>query len=216
VASENSQTSPSIKRDAILYAAAEVFMARGYSATSIDDVAKRLKSTKGKIYYYYSSKAELFFEIHIAALRMIADRIDIAHKIEGTASKRIWAMARAHADTLMEEFPLQKVAVQGLERHLLESGDALQDRMARRVVSLRDDYERIFVETISEGKAAGEFRADLDPRLAAKFVLGALNWMVIWFQPRKSQSKQSKTISIQLADFILEGLVKGKSIDFVR
>ena len=48
-------------RQAILDAAALCFMERGFNATSIDDIARRLSATKGMVYHYFSSKAELFF-----------------------------------------------------------------------------------------------------------------------------------------------------------
>ena len=50
-------------RSAILEAAARCFHERGYAATSIDDVARALNSTKGRIYHHFESKADLFAEI---------------------------------------------------------------------------------------------------------------------------------------------------------
>ena len=44
----------------ILMAAADCFMERGYSATSVDDVARRLGATKGRIYHHFPSKSALF------------------------------------------------------------------------------------------------------------------------------------------------------------
>lgn len=40
----------------ILHMAAECFMEQGFHATSIDDVARRLGATKGRIYHHYPSK----------------------------------------------------------------------------------------------------------------------------------------------------------------
>ena len=56
-------------REEILRAAAEIFMEYGYAATSIDAVAERLGATKGRIYHHYPSKADLFFEVQIAAMK---------------------------------------------------------------------------------------------------------------------------------------------------
>ncbi len=44
----------------ILETAAQCFMEQGFATTSIDDVARRMGSTKGRIYHYYSSKTDLF------------------------------------------------------------------------------------------------------------------------------------------------------------
>ncbi|MGD9915173.1 MAG: TetR/AcrR family transcriptional regulator [Rhizobiaceae bacterium] len=44
----------------ILRTAALCFMERGYYATSIDDVARKLGATKGRIYHHFPSKGDLF------------------------------------------------------------------------------------------------------------------------------------------------------------
>ena len=54
----------------ILGAAARCFMERGYTATSIDDVARSLGATKGRIYHHFPSKADLFAEVFRAGMDM--------------------------------------------------------------------------------------------------------------------------------------------------
>lgn len=48
------------KMQAILAAAIEVFSAKGYAATRLDDVARRAGVGKGTLYLYVSSKQDLF------------------------------------------------------------------------------------------------------------------------------------------------------------
>jgi AcrR family transcriptional regulator len=48
------------KRRAILDVASEVFLAQGYAATSMSEVAARLGGSKGTLYNYFRSKEELF------------------------------------------------------------------------------------------------------------------------------------------------------------
>ncbi|MDP1092318.1 helix-turn-helix domain-containing protein, partial [Klebsiella pneumoniae] len=50
-------------RAAILDAAAACFMAKGYAASSIDDVARSRGSTKGLIYHHNPSKGDLFADV---------------------------------------------------------------------------------------------------------------------------------------------------------
>jgi AcrR family transcriptional regulator len=194
------------RRDAILHAAAEMFMDRGYAATSISDIAERLSSTKGRVYYYYHSKAELFFDIHIAAIRSITRQVTIAAAAEVEPVSKLRAMVHAHAKTIMEEFAFQKVSTQSLNRHIIARGELAQDRIGRRVIKLRDDYEELFVDAIAAGVKSREFRQDVDPRLATKAALGALNWITVWYQPRKSRPKYILAIADQMADFVVKGL----------
>ncbi len=55
------------KREAILRAATELFIAYGYKKTTIDDVAGAAGVAKGTVYLYYKTKAELF--LHAIALQ---------------------------------------------------------------------------------------------------------------------------------------------------
>jgi AcrR family transcriptional regulator len=48
------------KRRAIIAVAREAFLARGYAATSMSEIAARLGGSKGTLYNYFRSKDELF------------------------------------------------------------------------------------------------------------------------------------------------------------
>jgi len=48
------------KRRAILDVASEVFLAQGFAATSMSEIAARLGGSKGTLYNYFRSKEELF------------------------------------------------------------------------------------------------------------------------------------------------------------
>ena len=52
-----------IAQNKILDAAYEVFIGKGYSDTTMDDIVKRSEMSKGAIYHYYSSKKTLFLAL---------------------------------------------------------------------------------------------------------------------------------------------------------
>ncbi|RZL57997.1 MAG: TetR/AcrR family transcriptional regulator [Variovorax sp.] len=190
-------------RDEIIQAAAELFMEFGYSATSIDAVAQRLGATKGRIYHHYRSKADLFFDVQAAAMTRLSEEIEPIARNGGGPVERLSAMAFRHTQILLTELPMQKVAVQGLERHLLAAAGAKQ---VRSIVRMRDDYEKLFVEVIDEGVRNGDF-VDLPPTLIAKPFFGALNWATVWYSQRRLQSAQAiDDIAHALANFAIRGL----------
>jgi AcrR family transcriptional regulator len=193
-------------REEILRAAAEIFMEYGYAATSIDAVAERLGATKGRIYHHYPSKADLFFEVQIAAMKRINEEVEPIARGPGSPAERLAGMALRHMQVLLTELPMQKVAVQGLERYLLGKTNTV--KRLRSVVQMRDDYENIFAEVIDEGIRLGQF-VDLPPKLATKPFFGALNWATVWYSPRRLQNPQSiDEIAQNIADFALRGLLK--------
>ncbi len=197
---------PPSGRDAIVAAAATLFMERGYAATSIDDVADLLGATKGRVYHYYDSKAELFFDVQTTAMQLIQDAVAPIAGSGLPPSARLHAMALEHARVVMRYFTFEKVLVQGIAPHMMR-GDTAQKRMRRQVIRMRDDYEELFAAVIAAGVKSGDFKGGLPPRLAAKLILGALNWLVIWFEPRE-KGDESETIARALADFALAGMQK--------
>jgi AcrR family transcriptional regulator len=193
-------------REEILQAAAELFMEFGFAATSIDAVAERLGSTKGRIYHHYRSKADLFFEVQVAAMARLFDQVEPLARRSGNALERLSAMALRHIQIILTELPMQKVAVQGLERHLF--GATSTNKRLRAVVKLRDDYETLFAEVIDDGIREGLF-VDWPPKLATKPFFGALNWATVWYSPRRLQSAEAlDELAEALAAFALRGLVK--------
>ncbi|KPF72422.1 TetR family transcriptional regulator [Bosea sp. AAP35] len=195
-------------RNQIIRAAAEVFMEFGYAASTIDAVAERLGATKGRIYHYYRSKAELYFDVQILAMELLLAEIGPLARMEGTPEQRLRRMALRHTEILMIESATQKVAVQGLERNLLAAEAARHVKSLRQIVRMRDEYEQLFAEVIDQGIRAGEF-VDLPPRLATKPLFGTLNWVTVWFTPRKLQRREDLTaIATTLTDYAMRGILK--------
>jgi AcrR family transcriptional regulator len=197
--------SASDSREEILRAAAELFMEFGYVATSLDAVADRLGSTKGRIYHHYRSKADLFFDVQVTAMTRLHDEVTPIARGPGTPVDRLAAMALRHTQILLTELPMQKVAVQGLERHLL-SGEAV--KRLRSVIRMRDDYEALFAEVIDQGIRDGAL-IDLPLQLATKPFFGAMNWATVWYSQRRLQRTEDiNDIAHTLAACAMRGLLK--------
>lgn len=206
--------SGSESREEILRAAAELFMEFGYAATSLDAVAERLGSTKGRIYHHYRSKADLFFDVQVAAMNRLHEEVGPIARGPGSAVARLAAMALRHTQVLLTELPMQKVAVQGLERHLLVSQSAV--KRLRAVIRMRDDYEGLFAEVIDEGIRDGAL-VDLPPQLATKPFFGALNWATVWFSQRRLQGAEAvNELAQTLAACAMRGLLKDPHHESVR
>lgn len=190
----------------ILDAAAQAFMQNGYAATSIDTVAEILGCTKGRIYYHYKSKADLFFDLHNEAMKKNIAILEPIAKGEGSPVARLAAMIRAHAMRIMTQLPYQRISVQGVEMHLTGSTTPAQRKVLRGLMNMRDHYESLFVQVIEEGMQEGEL-TPCDAHFVAKPLLGALNWMTVWYRPKSGETDQSRNAIAQgMVDFILDGM----------
>lgn len=192
-------------RGRILDAAADAFMERGYTATSIVDIADRMNATKGSVYHWYRSKAQIYLDVHLRAIEMIIEEVAPLTDLPGSPSERLHRMLVAHARMLMTAFSYQRVALQTTDMRTLEPPSvALQDVRVR-LVERRDHYEQLFADVIRDGIEAGEFRP-LAPRFATKPVLGAANWITRWYDPSHGGEDGIDEIATEIAIFAVQGL----------
>ncbi|PGH56242.1 TetR family transcriptional regulator [Azospirillum palustre] len=208
MSSEKSQLSPRIDKTGnidILIAAAECFMEQGYHATSIDDVARRLGATKGRIYHYYRSKTELFFDVHREGMRRNFEAVTPVMKGPEPAAKRLSAMFRQHALSMMENLALEAVVVQGVEMHRFGATTPEQRRTLAELMTVRNDFESLFKRVAYEGVEDGSIRTS-DVSVAVKVALGAINWLSIWYRPRPAETRDDREI---LADKIVGSIMQG-------
>lgn len=62
-------------RSRIIDAATELFIKQGAQDTSLSDIARSLSISKGTLYYYYSSKADLLFDVSESYMTRISNRL---------------------------------------------------------------------------------------------------------------------------------------------
>ncbi len=195
-------------REEILQAAAELFTDLGYAMTSIDAIAERLGATKGRVYYYFKSKADIFFDIQRAAMSRLMAEIEPIARSDLSPPDKLRAMARSHLGMLLADLPIQKVSVQGLERYLFHASGYRYMHELREINQLRDTYEQIFAEVIDQGAREGFF-SDMPARLLTKPFFGALNWVTVWYRPRKIQDAESNRMIVEtLVSFAMQGIQK--------
>jgi TetR/AcrR family transcriptional regulator, cholesterol catabolism regulator len=154
--------------------ASALFSSRGYAATSMRDIAKALDLQGGSLYAHIPSKeavlaaiVEEAAEAFHAAVRPVAER-------GAPAAERLREMVAAHI----------RVVTGGRERAkvFLFEWTFLGEERRQAVTRSRAAYQGYFERVVAEGVAAGEF-GPVDPRLAAVFVLSAMNAMAYWYRP---------------------------------
>lgn len=163
---------PTDKRDRILDAATKVFAKRGFFAAQVADVAKRAGVAAGTVYLYFKSKDDLLLSLFertmrdaIAEGRATLDALD--HTV--TPLEQLRLIAHAHLARLGRDRQLAVV----FQVELRQSTKF----MARLSTTSLRDYLGILRDVIIEGQKAGQFRADINPTLAAKVIFGALDEM---------------------------------------
>ena len=83
------------RREAIIAAALDEFIARGFTATRLDDVARRAGVAKGTIYLHFKDKESMFEELIRTALVPLIGRLHAPQPIGGSVRDAVEGFARA-------------------------------------------------------------------------------------------------------------------------
>ena len=160
----------------IVDAAAEVFLEKGYSATSIQDISDRVGILKGSLYHYVRSKEDFLY-------RIIKDVYDEAISDIRTVTERneepldqLAAFIRAHV-----RFAANHLTAYSIQ--LREFGQLSAERREE-IRQGGETYVEALQTILEDGQAAGLVDSALPARLASIIITGELNSMTRWYSPK--------------------------------
>ncbi|MDF7774844.1 TetR/AcrR family transcriptional regulator [Sphingomonas sp. AOB5] len=186
--------------------AALLFKERGLGNVSLDDIAKTAGLNRASIYYYTSSKEELFFDIAIEAMEKFAVNVDAIVESQLDFPAKITAFLV----TLMEHYEANYPHLYAFVQEI----DKVSPRNAERQKALSDLTGRVdalVYRIITGGMADGSLRSDVSPRILAHGLLGMANWSHRWFKPDGGLS--GADIGRQFARIVLDGMIPDKAAD---
>ena len=204
---------PDEARADLLSAAAKAFAERGFAATSIDDVARRLGATKGLVYHYYRSKSDLFFDVCLTGMALDFAAIEAPAAATDRAISRLAAMALSHIRVMMEKIDFQHVILQGVSLHLSGPTTPRDRETLARLIAERDRYETLFRGVIEAARREGDLADDCDLSIAGKAFLSTVNSPVFWYRERDGETTSDReAIARDLAIFALAGAGANRTI----
>jgi AcrR family transcriptional regulator len=190
----------------ILRAAASCFTEHGYTATSIDDVARRIGATKGMIYHHYRSKADMFADVFRSGMQMNFAAIEPCRSLGGRASERWKAMALVHTRQMIKTKPFQRVVWEGVSMYLRGATTPAQRDVFSELQESRRAYGDIFRSVIAEARDEGDFRFE-NIGLTEQVMFLTLNSPLFWYSPRAGETEQDiDNIARQVVTFAYRGL----------
>lgn len=186
-------------RRQILQGARDLFIRRGYNATSMEDIRKHTGVSKGSIYYHFKSKQQLLMEIFE---QRTVDWIEGWRKIARpgmTPVEKLYALA----DYWQEDFddPFLKVVDEFLTSHGGEPGTF------EKMIELVQMQYPVIQAIIEEGIESGAFRRDEPAELAYIYasMLGGLGMTYYEKVPRE----RMRAIYRKAAELFVRGIAEG-------
>jgi AcrR family transcriptional regulator len=180
----------SARREQLLGAAQEVFVANGYHAAAMDDIAERAGVSKPVLYQHFPSKLELY----LALLDQNADALErsVRTALESTTDNhdRVYGCVRVYFDfvddpggafRLVFESDLRNEPTvrERVDRALQKSVEAIADTIARDTGLNREDAEMLSCGLAGAAEVSARWwlnSADNIPKERAIELVQALAW----------------------------------------
>lgn len=183
-----------MQREDILARAAELFATRGYSSTSMNEVAKACGVSKPALYHYVRDKSQLVAEIatsHVTRLQSVVEDV-----------QGLGLSPEACLRQLIERFVEEYAGARHAHRVLTEDVKFLDPQDQDRVLSVQRQVVTAFAKAVAEARP--ELVAASLNKPLAMLLFGMMNWMFTWLQPEGKLSHAE--MAPVVADLFLGGL----------
>lgn len=160
------------RREVVVEAAAKQFAKHGYDATTMRNIAASTGILPGSLYYYFSSKEELFAAVHERAINHICTGVIRAINPEADPWTRLDQASRGYLEAMLNSSIYASLIVTEFPRRRSK-------KLRERLIADRQRFEQMFVEIVDELPLAPE----VDRSYWRLALLGMLAWTYVWYKP---------------------------------
>ncbi|THF66535.1 TetR/AcrR family transcriptional regulator [Pseudothauera nasutitermitis] len=160
----------SVRREAILKAAQLCFARRGYTETSVSDIADAAQLTKGGVYFHFASKEEIRLALIREFTSQTLSAIDNIVDGDAGATQNLRKTLALLLERMSREDGLLLSVIEAVARH--HSG----------IDEIRAYYQALstkIIHLILDGRASGEFHGEIDAEMVAEALLSMLSGLAL-------------------------------------
>lgn len=194
---ENAVITSSGKRDVIVAAAIALFIKKGLSETSIDDIVNDARIGKGTFYRYFRDKTELFLECADSVFHDLYSNVWQEIRRERDIRKRM----RKRAEAFFDSYP-RWIDMMNQLRYASVSDDRF---FREKFHSVLDQIVAPIARDLEVLKKEGGVPPDLDCREAAYTLMGMAEYSAALIQGKAYSAAEVVQLFM---DFALNGLKK--------
>ena len=159
------RTKPKFKQ--IIDAAVIIIAENGYHQAQVSKIAKQAGVADGTIYLYFKNKEDILVSLFEEKMGFFVERIESEILSVSSAAEKLLLLIKNHFSLLSENHHLAIVT----QLELRQSNKELR----LRINEVLKSYFQVVDDIIHTGIKTGEFRVDLDVRLARQMIFGTID-----------------------------------------
>lgn len=184
-----------LQRHRVLKAAATCFNQKGYSGTSLKDVARHLGLTDAALYYYVRNKEELVYQCYLRAAELGREALERARSGGHNGLEQARLYVRYHVEIMVgDKGPVA----------IMSEIPSLKSAHRNEVLAQSRQHSLMFEEILTGGIEDGSI-AECDVRMTGNAIMGAINWIPKWFH---GDARTAKQVIAEFPGILTRGLEK--------
>jgi TetR/AcrR family fatty acid metabolism transcriptional regulator len=189
------------KRRQLLDAAVRVFARKGFHASRVGDIAEAAGVAHGLLYHYFASKDQVLEAVFHENWSVLLARIASVEETDEPAADQLRHITAIVLRTWLHLPDVVRVVIREFGR---------SPELADRIGDLAQPIDA-FTRVIERGVERGEFRQDIDPRVAATVVYGSIDELLTaWVLDRLPSGEEDVAAAERtLLEVNLQGLQTG-------
>lgn len=171
MATDAAETRFQLQKARMLKAAATCFNQKGYSGTSLRDVADVLGLTDAALYYYVRNKEELVYLCYVRAADLGREAMDRARSEGENGMDRVLKYLRYHVEMMVgDRGPIA----------IMSEIPSLKPAHRDEVLELSRRHSLNFETLLTAGIDDGSI-VNCDVRMTGNAIMGSINWIPKWY-----------------------------------
>ncbi len=185
-----------LQKGRMLRAAARCFNKKGFSGTSLKDVANELGLTDAALYYYVRNKEELVYLCYVRAAELGYEAMQRAEQAGGNGWEVVLAYLRFHVEMMVgERGPIA----------IMSEIPTLKPDHREEILSLSRRHSRRFEALLQRGIDDGSI-ANCNVRMTGNAIMGSINWIPKWFH---GDARMAAELIDEYPSILMRGLQPG-------
>lgn len=190
--------------EALLTKALTLFITQGYHATTVEEIAQAAGLTKGAVYFYFKSKANVLKTLLDRTEELTVEPTLAAMDAAGTDPKdRLNAFVRSQSVIGAEKTEYMLLAIL-MSAEFNGSGDEIEQRLTE----LMAQMENALRETVRTGQAQGVFRKEIGANELASVIMATNKGCYVEWYMRGGDLK-GHDFARAFRDFVFDGVAAG-------
>jgi len=188
------------KRERILKAAIKVFAKNGFYATRVSEIAKAASVADGTIYLYFKNKDDVLVTIFEEGIERLLTILREVAESDEPFENRIQRIIELQLGLMEEQRDLAEVITVNLRQ---------SSRLLKQYATpLFMQYIDVIADVVRAGQEEGTFRKDLNPRVVARCLFGAIDAILLTWALGEGDPPALRKAATHCASLFLEGLRK--------